>query len=165
MFSAGLKGQRELVRPNGDCARTDEDDMVVELVLALASRAVAFPVHLGHLLQAVEHGRDDPLVLRVDDLADVEVVGAVQLRLDAGDEHLRDRMGQRSAHCETRSGTHRKHANEGHDALPLLEGELGLLDAADLLLLRDRTSLVRSGRSERKETARTQERSRAARDR
>ena len=68
--------------------RTDEDDVVVELVLALALRALPLAVHLGHLLQAVEDGRDDALVVTVDDLADVERVGAVELRLDARDEEL-----------------------------------------------------------------------------
>lgn len=68
--------------------------MIVELIFAFASRAVSLALHLGHLLQAVEHGRDNPLVLRVDNLADVEGVGTVQLRLDAGDKDLREAQDQ-----------------------------------------------------------------------
>jgi hypothetical protein len=60
--------------------------MVVELVLVLSALSLA--VHLGHLLQAVEHGSGNALVVRIDDLSDVEIVGAFELVLDAVDEHL-----------------------------------------------------------------------------
>lgn len=62
--------------------------MVIELVLIFATLPVAFAVHLGHLLQAVKDGGDDALVLLVDDAANVEVVGAIKLRLDPRDEEL-----------------------------------------------------------------------------
>lgn len=63
---------------------TDENDVVVELILAFATLSLA--VHLGHLLQTLEHGRNDSLVVRVDDVAHVQVIGAFQLRFDSSDE-------------------------------------------------------------------------------
>ena len=61
--------------------------MVVELVLILGA-TTALNVHLGQLLQRVEDRRDDALVVRVDNLADVKLVRLVQLALDAHDEEL-----------------------------------------------------------------------------
>lgn len=69
--------------------------MVVELILDLASDFLA--VHLGHLLQALEHRRDDTLVVRVDDSADLEVVGILELALDARHEELSQLVSHRSA--------------------------------------------------------------------
>lgn len=60
--------------------------MVVQLVLAFASLSLA--IHLGHLLQAVKHGRKDPLVIVVDDFAHRQVVAAFQLSFDSVDKEL-----------------------------------------------------------------------------
>lgn len=63
--------------------------MVVELIFGLArSLTLTFPVHLGHLLQTLEHGRHDAFVLRVDDVPDVELVATFELRFDACDKEL-----------------------------------------------------------------------------
>lgn len=45
--------------------------MVIELILALATLSLTLSIHLGHLLQALKHGCDDPLVVGVDDFANV----------------------------------------------------------------------------------------------
>ena len=62
--------------------RTDDDDVVVELILVLGSDALTFAVHLGHLLERVEDGRDDALVIRVDNLSHVELTRVFELVFD-----------------------------------------------------------------------------------
>lgn len=63
--------------------------MIIQLILILPSlSSMSFPIHLRHLLQALKHSRDDPLVLNVDHVADGESVAVAELVLDAGDEEL-----------------------------------------------------------------------------
>ena len=61
-------------------ARTNEDDMVVQLALILA-----FAIKLRHLLERVEHSLHDLLISDIDSLTDLECVGPDQLLLDAAD--------------------------------------------------------------------------------
>jgi hypothetical protein len=69
--------------------RTDENNMIIQLILILTSlSSMSLPIHLRHLLQALKHGRDDPLVLNVDHVADGETVAMAELILDAGDKEL-----------------------------------------------------------------------------
>jgi hypothetical protein len=69
--------------------RTDENNMIIQLILILPSlSSMSLPIHLRHLLQALKHSRDDPLVLNVDHIADGETVAVPELVLDAGDEEL-----------------------------------------------------------------------------
>ena len=49
------------------------------------------------LLKALEHRRDDALVVRVDDGANLEVVGVLELALDAGHEELPKLVSHSSA--------------------------------------------------------------------
>lgn len=115
--------------------RTDQDDVVVELALVLGREAVR-AVHLGHLLKRVKDGVCDALVRRVDDLADLQAVGAHELALKPVDEDLRGgRLGkgqQGDSRPSSEAGnTHGEELDEGRDALALLGGELGALDGAD----------------------------------
>ena len=59
---------------------TNQDDVIVQLPLIFA-----LAVHLGHLLERIEHRLHDLLVRDVDILPDLERVGVDQLTLDAAD--------------------------------------------------------------------------------
>ena len=61
-------------------ARTNEDDMVVQLALILA-----FAIKLRHLLERVEHSLHDLLISDIDSLADLECVGSDELLLNTAD--------------------------------------------------------------------------------
>jgi hypothetical protein len=63
--------------------------MVIKLIFSFSRRlTLTFAIHLGHLLKTVKHSSNDPLVLRIDILANVEFVATLELRLDSSDEQL-----------------------------------------------------------------------------
>jgi len=64
--------------------------MVIKLIFSFSRRlTLTFAIHLGHLLKTVKHGSNDPLILRIDILANVEFVATLELRLDSSDEELK----------------------------------------------------------------------------